>query len=360
MTANQVGDCHIHRVAPDSGAAGRYWCLAHDATATARFGGRMPRCEGAYRSVVDYRRFRLDPGLIDGGIDIRGVLAPVYDTTSAPLAPGIHVLARRRGSGAVVVDQVFEAVELPVRRDLFEDERVVVTADTAVAHFVSHLLGRVIVGLFCPTCHTPHLDSDWYAVKPHRVHLCHGCNRMFREESRGISNPLELVRHELTLRPGRPALRAEETLDIRQSDFPGGLRIRASDTALLRTSSVPEREGIHVSGWTSHRSGPDLDGTYGRVRVDGVDLDEAQLRVFVAQSALFYLRGKIQQVDCPGCGDMIFDEGEAAFRPAGRRVCAACSMAFDIPGPRKRVVSNPFVATINALKVAAGARGTNG
>ena len=126
------------------------------------------------------------------------------------------------------------------------DERVLVTAETAVAFYISRFLDRTIVGLFCPMCNTPHLDSDWYAVKPHRVHLCHGCNRLFRQEARRVSNPLEMVRHQLGVAdaPAEP-VRATGDLDIRQADYPGGLQIWASNPALIWTSPRREQEGIH-------------------------------------------------------------------------------------------------------------------
>lgn len=352
MSHCQGGDCHIHRFAPDGGTRARYWCLAHDSSATARFGGRMPRCEGAYRTVADFRRFRLDPAEFAGGVALWGAVEPVYNTAVEPVERGIHVHARRRPGGAKELDRTFDAVELPVRRDLFERESVLITADTAVAYYISRFLDRTIVGLFCPSCHTPHLDSDWYAVKPHRVHLCHGCNRMFREEARRVSNPLELVRHQLALSPPKAPVRAKGFLDIRQADYPGGLQIWASNPALLWTSGRPEQEGIHVHGWTTPGGKPKLDGTFGQVTIDGIGLDERQLRVFMAQNALVYLRGKIRDLRCPACGEDAFDQGEAAFRPAAHRECGSCGHDYEVTGRRRRVVSNPFVGTVKALKVA--------
>jgi predicted RNA-binding Zn-ribbon protein involved in translation (DUF1610 family) len=310
----------------------------------------MSRCEGAYRTVADYRRFRLDPAEFQGGIALWGAVEPVYNTAIEPAERGIHVHARERAGGRKSIDGTFEAVELPVRRDLFNDEPVVVTAETAVAFYISRFLGRKVVGLFCPRCNTPHLDSDWYAVKPHRSHLCHGCNRLFRQETRQVSNPIEMVRHQLGVAssPAEP-IRAKAVLDIRQADYPGGLQIWASNPALIWTSARPEEEGIHVHAW--HRPGvlPKLDGTFGRVRIDGIELDEEQLRVFMAQNALIYLKGKVVALYCPSCGVEVFDRGEAAFRPRNERFCESCGTFFATT-QRRKVVSNPFVATVNALR----------
>jgi len=350
-------DCHISALPKPRIGRGRFWCLSHDASATARFGGRLSRCEGAYRTVADYRRFRLDPAEFPGGVALWGAVEPVYNTANEPAEQGIHVHARYRAGGPKSIDQTFDAVELPVRRDLYNEERVLVTAETAVAFYISRFLDRTIVGLFCPMCNTPHLDSDWFAVKPHRVHLCHGCNRLFRHQTRRVSNPLEMVRHQLGVggKPDKP-VRAKGILDIRQTDYPGGLQIWASNPALIWTSPRREQEGIHVHGWHRARVMPRLDGTFGRVRIDGIELDEGQLRVFMAQNALTYLRGKVVALKCPSCGSSLFDRGEAAFRPRNEHRCDSCHVVFATPN-RRRVVSNPFVATVKALR---GARKAGG
>lgn len=317
----------------------------------------MPRCEGAYRTVADYRRFRLNPDQFPGGIAVWGAVEPVYNTASEPAERGIHVHARERPGGKKAVDETFDAVELSVRRDLYNDERVLITAETAVAYYISRFLSRSIVGLFCPRCNTPHLDSDWFAVKPHRSHLCHGCNQLFREETRCVSNPLEMMRHQLGVASTSASpVRAKGKLDIRQADYPGGLQIWASNPALIWTSRRREEEGIHVHGW--HRPGvhPRLDGTFAHVRIDGIDLDEEQLRIFMAQNALVYLKGKVVALDCPSCGESIFDRGEAAFRPRNEHHCGSCGTAF-FTRHRRRVVSNPFVNTVKALRKARVPRG---
>jgi len=321
----------------------------------------MPRCEGAYRTIGNVRRFRLSPSDYPGGVALWGAVGPVYNTAVEPAERGIHVHARQRVGGQKDIDETFEAVELAVSRDLFNEEQVLVTAETAVAYYISRFLGRAVVGLFCPECHTPHLDSDWFAVKPHRTHLCHGCNRLFRLDTKQISNPLEMMRHQLRAIGGdAKTTRARGRVDITQAAYPGGLQIWASNPALLWTSPRSEKEGIHVHGWrnSSGRGMPKLDGTFGHVRIDGIDLDEEQLKVFMAQNALIYLKGKVVSLGCPSCGEVLFDRGEAAFRPKCDHVCSGCGAEFSTPGRRQRVVSNPFVDTVKALKAAANSRGT--
>lgn len=159
-----------------------------------------------------------------------------------------------------------------------------------------------------------------------------------------------MVQHELGVagRSSEP-IRARGDLDIRQRDYPAGLQIWASNPALIWTSSRREQEGIHVHGWHRNNVLPKLDGTFGRVRIDGIELNEQQLRVFMAQNALIYLKGKVVALECPSCGASLFDEGEAAFRPSNKRFCDSCGAYFATRRGRK-VVSNPFAATIRALK----------
>jgi predicted RNA-binding Zn-ribbon protein involved in translation (DUF1610 family) len=351
-------DCHIVQVPKPRGGKPKYWCVAHEASATARFGARFERCEGAYRTIAAHRRFKLNPDDFAGGVALWGAVGPVYNTAKAPVEKGIHVHARERPGGKKLIDETYDAVELNVPKDLFEEGTVLITGETAVAYYLSRFLDRGIVTLFCPYCDAPHLDSDWFAVKPHRVHLCHGCNKLFRKDIKRISNPLEAVRHKLgDADKGRKLHRATGRLEISQSDFPGGLQIWASNPALLWTSPRPEKSGIHVHAWREAGGDPKPDGTFGQVVIDGIDLDEEQLRVFMAQNALTYLRGKVVCLRCPSCGVAKFDRGEAAFRPHSRHTCDGCGHKFDTPGRRRLVVSNPFVETRAALK-AARRRGT--
>jgi transposase-like protein len=313
----------------------------------------MPRCEGAYRTISDLRRFRLDPAHFAGGVALWGAVEPVYNTAHVPEERGIHVHARHKAGKRKEIDRTYDAVELTVAKDLFHEERVLITAETAVAYYLSRFLNRQIVPIFCPRCHTPHLDSDWFAVKPHRTHLCHGCNRLFKEDAKRVSNPLEAVRHKLGDKDGaRRPVRAKGALDIKQSDYPFGLQIWASNPALLWTSPRSEEEGIHVHGWNRNTIDPQLDGTFNRVVIDGIDLDEDQLRHFMAQNALVYMKGKVLSLKCPTCGNTHFDRGDAAFRPRKEHACRGCGTAFPTPGKRRLAVSNPFVDSLKALRAA--------
>jgi transposase-like protein len=35
------------------------------------------------------------------------------------------------------------------------------------------------IQLYCPFCGTQHIDEGWYAVNPHKQHLCFSCGKKF-------------------------------------------------------------------------------------------------------------------------------------------------------------------------------------
>jgi hypothetical protein len=331
--------------------------VAHGSSATARFGTRLDRCEGAYRTIAAHRRFKLDPSEFAGGIALWGAVEPVYNTTKRSAERGIHIHARLSTPGTKQIDDTYDAVEVSVKRDLFDEETVLITSETAVAYYLSKFANQKIDTLFCTHCTEPHLDSDWFSVKPHRRHLCHNCNRLFSAPDRGVSNPLAAVQLKFRHQEQRRIKRAKAPLTINQADFPGGLQIWASNPAILWTSSRSEEEGIHIHGWKGQRSKPELDGTYNSVVIDGIKLDEEQLRYFMAQNALTYLRNKVRSLSCPKCCASQFDRGPSAFRPVAVRTCPQCGFGFESPGRRRLLVSNPFVDTLKALRHANSKQG---
>jgi transposase-like protein len=348
-------DCEIEAVGKQRNGKPRYWCRTHQSSATAKYGRRLLRCEGAYKAATEHEAIDLDPSAFPGGLALWGAVRPVYDTTSLPTEEGVHVHARWVVDGDKEIDGTFAAVAVRVRRNLLEAPKAVITLETAVAAYVSRFLNRPMKSLFCTYCGDPHLDSDWFAVKQHKRHLCHNCGQVFVANEKCVSNPVANLRHmfgDTTQR--RSFVPATERLEIRQSDFPGGIQVWASNPALLWTAPTPEKEGIHVHVYSADGEIRVHDETYSEVIIDGVSLDQVQLSYLMAQRALRYLDGKIVSLKC-GCGLPYFDEGEAAFRPHNDRTCGGCGRAVLSKGRLKNVVSNPFLDTIAQLEAKAAA-----
>ena len=96
----------------------------------------MPRCEGAYRTISELRRFKLNPAKFPGGVALWGAVEPVYNTAHVPADRGIHVHARLSPGKSKVIDHTYDAVELSVPKDLLSDGTVLITGETAVAYYL--------------------------------------------------------------------------------------------------------------------------------------------------------------------------------------------------------------------------------
>jgi hypothetical protein len=338
--------CSIQPVGKQRNGKPRFWCSTHRAGATGRYGARLETCEGAYRDIAERKIVELNPDDYPGGIALWGAVAPVYDTTGLPSESGIHVHARADAmDNEKRIDDTFDAVRIRYGRDLLQEHQAVITSEVAVSYYLSRFSNREMKFLRCPKCGELHLDSGYFAIKVHRRHLCHGCGRYFSDEVKAVSNPIVAL-HAAGVVPTAAfkPIRPERTLDIRQADYPGGLQVWASNPALIWSADRPEEEGLHVHAFSSSDECV-IDDTFGNVRIDGVELDEEQVKYLMAQQALPHLANKIVGLQCPDCREPHFDQGDCAVFPHIDHDCANCGAFFSSPGQRRMVVSNPFVET---------------
>jgi len=346
--ARDPTSCSIREVGKQRNGKPRFWCSVHQASATGRHGARLDVCEGAYRHLAHRHTLEISPADYPGGIAIWGAVAPVIDTTKLPLEAGIHVHARGALDGKKEIDETFDAVVIRHRRDLIDQQDTVITSEVAVNFYLSRFANREIRILRCPRCDTPHLDADFFAVKPHRRHLCHGCGNYFNDTAKAVSNPIAALHSEGRLQSTHAPIRAPECLSIRQADYPGGIQIWASNPALLWMADRPEHEGLHVHAF----GGPnqiEIDETYDSVQIDGVLLSELHAQYLMAQASLPHLSNRVVSLKCPHCDHDHFDQGEQALFPHADHECEKCGEHFAAPGRRRMVVSNPFIAVRDAL-----------
>ena len=344
--------CEIEQVGKSRNGKPRWWCKTHGANATGRYGLKLVECEGAYRGSEIQLELPIRLRDFPGGVGIWGAVDPIYDTSGRTQRCGVHVHARKEPGGDKVIDDTFDAVSLNLHRDLLDERKVIITQQTAVAFYISRFLGRDIKSLFCVHCGELHLDSEFYAVKEHKRHLCHACGRNFQDSERGVSNPIiyfEEIFGDSTRQ--RKIVVPNRALNIDQGDYPGGMKIWASNPALLWTSPKDEEEGIHIHLYKDDTGDPVVDETYSSVRIDGVDLDVVQAQHLMAQGALEYLRNKVVSLKCPVCGEPHFDKYDHGFNPHKLHVCEYCGAEFPSPGRRKLVVSNPLVSVLQKLEL---------
>lgn len=343
--------CRIVQVGLARNGHPKWWCPVHGGNATGRRGIKLQACDAADADADLDGCLDLDPMAYPGGVGLWAALEPILDTTGRRSDEGIHVHARKEAGRSKQIDKTYSSVALRCQTDLFGDRAVVITRSAARSYYFSTFVRARIKHLSCPHCSTVHLDTGKFAIRPHRKHLCQGCGRHFHDHEEAVSNPVTLARQALgDTDDSRQLVRPARMLDVRLSDYPGGVQVWASNPAMFWTAPRPEEEGIHVHLFEGSRGAPVVDDTYACVRLDGVLLDEKMVQHLMAQQALGHLAGRVEALQCPDCGEQHFDQGVLAFDPHGDHTCEACGAGFRTPGQRRLVVSNPLVLVARRLQ----------
>jgi hypothetical protein len=330
----------------------RYWCRAHRADATAKYGKPSSTCRAADAVLIRAGEIKiLDLDRYLGGVALWGAAPAVYDTTRLPLECGIHVHARPKPTSEKEIDLTFQAVRI-MGNDL-PAEGIVVNPIDAIHYLASSIFGLSLRFVTCTHCGWPHLDKDWFSVHPHRRHLCAGCGKHFHDRARGIGNPIVGVRESLAAAHHK-VVQATKSLSINQWEYPGGIQIWGSNPAFVWTQPKHEEEGIHVHAFlTEGQAEPTVDDTFAQLIIDGVPLDPVMVRVLMAQNVLPLLKGRVRSANCPTCGHPQFDASEAAYTPSAMHTCSECGRRFATPGRMRNTVANPLPAILADLAKAA-------
>ena len=295
----------------------------------------------------------LDPDDYPGGIGVWNAMAPVYDTTNREVKTGVHVHARLdRDADDKAIDQSYDIVSI-YRKDGLYQSKFQITEPMTRAYYLASYMQNELKSLACSHCGEPHLDTDFYAVKKHRRHLCQSCGRLFNDKERAISNPLVSIQG--VYKPDEPSSikRSTKKIDLKQIDRPGGIQLWGSNRAVLWTVPRSEEEGIHVH---SYRNGGEKieDDTYGTVLIDGIELDERMFKQLMAQRAIPNLVDHVVSLECSECHTPHFDRGLDGFIPRTVHKCAECG---NVIRTRRKTISNPMVKTLQDLR--ANAKGHN-
>lgn len=345
--APSEGACEIVSVGKRRDGGTRYWCLAHKADATAKYGKPAKECRAAHLpSILPQDVFELAQANYSGGVALWGAVPPVYDTTRLTLDFGVHVHARAKKNGNKVIDRTHRAVRLVGSRT--PPEGLLISEIDAVYYMVSSVFGFETCDVRCTYCEYPHLDKDWFSIHPHRRHLCAGCGKNFRDSRVGIGNPVREVQQILGLIPRKPT-KSKKKLSLRQRDYAGGIQVWGSNPAIIWSSDKPEEEGIHIHAYEYEGQSDCLDDTYSSVEIDGVTLDPLMVRTLMAQNSLPHLKGRIVPLSCEDCGAPEFDQGERAFTPVVGRPCSKCGGRLNGPTRLRRTIGNPLIAVLAEL-----------
>jgi hypothetical protein len=338
--------CSIRLVGKRRDGGSRYWCLRHGADATAKYGVRARRCRAAHIPLSAIEPVEIDVSSFQGGIGLWGAVPAVYDTTRLPLDKGIHVHARRSSEDRKEIDATYPAVRLVGRA--LPREGLLITALDAIYYMVSSIFGFRMRLVRCAHCGSPHLDKDWFSVHPHQRHLCAKCGQTFRDDVKGVGNPIEGIRTAFGARR-RKARSPKRAVALRQGDYPGGIQIWGSNEALIWTGRADEEAGIHLHAFRTPKCEPDIDETYSSVTIDGVKLNAQMVRFLMAQNSMPHLWGRVQALCCGNCGIDAFDQGSSAYSPRALRACQRCGEAVRSKGRIRNVIANPVVAKLEQL-----------
>jgi transposase-like protein len=320
--------------------------MEHRADATAKYGRRARECRYAhFPSLSAADILSLDLKHYRGGVALWGAVAPVYDTTTAPMDHGVHVHARATvNDDAKDLDQTFRSVRLFNGESHLLGE---ISELDAIYYMVASIFGFKMKYVECGLCGFPHLDKDWFSVHVHRRHLCAGCGKQFRDTERGIGNPAIKIRN---IFPATHRIKPAPTKkSIRQKDYPGGIQIWGSNPALLWTSAKDEEAGIHLHAFGDDTSKPLLDDTYSSLVIDGVKLNPSIVRVLMAQSALPHIQGRVISLKCPRCDVSHFEKGDEAFTPHDKHSCHDCGFEFKSTKRVRKTIANPMIEMVERL-----------
>lgn len=331
----------------------KWWCSVHQASAWGENGERLLRCTEAGR--FEYRDDEiLDLNLDDypGGVAAWGATEALLDTAGKSYDRGVHIHARKETNKWKVIDETFKMVRVS-KPSLLGFAPIEIHERDAVSYVASAILGQNLTYLACAHCGHIHLDADYFAVIPHRKHLCNACGREFFDpfSQTSISNPLMMVKEALgDFLVNRQAVEVDRRLQLRKEDFPGGIQMWASNPAIIWTSPKLEEAGIHVHAY-DEKSRRLVDDTFGYVEINSYVLDAEMVRVFMAQMCLPYLADSLYSLTCSNCGRLHFDRGKFAVKPHQAHECEHCGQTFASPN-RKLAVSNPFMGIRDKLLAA--------
>ena len=343
-------NCNIVEVGRRRDGGTRYWCLAHHANATAKYGKPAENCVAAEDlPIAPEDTLNLDFKLYAGGVGLWGSVPAVYDTSKQPMDRGIHVHARSAAGGKKDIDHTYRKLRIPIAADLLSDGWLDVDEIDAINYMVTSVFGMEMIAVSCTHCGYAHLDRDWFSVHAHRRHQCHGCGKQFSDSIIGIGNPIVSMRQLLGAGNARE-VPAPRNASIKQKDYPGGIQIWGSNPAIVWTSDSAEETGIHLHGFASiDEDVPTLDDTFEEVVVDGIKLNAVEVRTYMAQSAMPHLEGRIVALSCPSCRFDHFDQGDLAFTPHVEHECRQCGDVFRAKTQTKKTIGNPFVGVRSAL-----------
>ena len=347
-----MSECTIQQIGKFRNGSPRYWCTIHKSIAKRTGTGELLTCQKAHiPDIEEHEKVYLDPEEWKGGVGLWGSLNSIYSTAKTTMdEEGIHVHARSEVEGKKDIDGTYKEVFVKApSTDLFNSAKYIkLDSEIATGYTASMVTGKKMKCIECSHCGEPHIDSDYFAVTYHRKHLCTYCGKQFWDEVESISNPIVEVKKIFGERFLKQSIElVDRKLRINQAEYPGGIEIWGSNPAIIWTRGKKEEAGIHVHVYKDNNSGERIyDDTFGSVIIDGIELNDVQVRYLMVQNSLSHLNGKVKAIQCDNCGGNHFDTQDSAIRPHKHHLCEYCSTEFETS---MLYVSNPLVKIVENL-----------
>lgn len=255
---------------------------------------------------------------------------------------GVHLHLRKGENQKKIVDYTFDKI-LFKKGNKYIGE---IKGDIAKAYTLTKTAGLRLEKVYCKYCGALHTDKGYLAVFPHKKHLCFNCGREFFVKNRNISNEILEIVDKIEVYHTRKYIKSKKVLNIKQKDFEGGIKIWASNPAILWTLNRPEEEGIHIHCYDRNNNKV-IDDTFGKVIIDNIELDYWEIRTYMAQSNIDFLNEKVASKKCANCNKDLFYTGEEAFVPKTKWKCKECSYTNKF---NRRYILNPIIDKLKLLR----------
>jgi len=203
-------------------------------------------------------------------------------------------------------------------------------------HFrIAEALGNSLTVEVCPHCGKYHFDKDWFAAKPHKVHLCEHYGKKFRAKTFNVSNPAVLLRLVFFADMHNSAVsqvpNRRFVVDTAKYD---SYELWGTCTGALWTMKRPEDNGLHLH---CYRNGKRvIDETFGEVVVDGVTINNTMAQLILPQRQVKDIAKWLGVTTCHRCNTPAFHK---TIKPQTRTTCQSCGYSWN----HRKITSNPIL-----------------
>ena len=288
------------------------------------------------------RELILNPLDYKGGVAVWYAMNPTLTNSESIYEDaGVHIHARKNVRKDI--DASFDVVHFPLPNRFHSHPLVTNGIFTVTSEMMSHFriaeaFGNYLTTERCPHCNQYHFDKDWFAAKPHEIHLCEHCGKKFRSSQPSVSNPAVLLRSLFfqDLHNGAESKIPKRVFKLDTSKF-DSYELWGTCTGVLWTMVRPEDRGIHLHCYKDGKRV--VDETFGEVTVDGVLVDNSMAQIILPQRQVQDISKWLGVITCSNCGTPVFHN---SLKPVKYSECKNCEHTWF----HRKVISNPILELV--------------